>query len=128
MNMRNRTIRHWLGHLVLITMLFTQSALLWAQVNAQVPSQHPMQHKCHSLQVNASDSVQSHCKSDCCQPSQSCSSHCLSTCVTAGVTLLPTAVMSVLPYFDTTSTHLALALSPDGIHITVLKRPPRQLI
>lgn len=127
MNMRKQKIRYWLGHLMLIAMLFTQSFSLWARVNIPVQSHHHMQQDCHGQQTIGTDSQQQHCKQDCCHHDHSCSSQCLTVCVAAGVNLLPTTMTTVRPIYQISSTHLFPLLSPDGMHATVLDRPPRDI-
>jgi hypothetical protein len=125
MSMRNRKLRHWLGHILMTAMLFTQSALLWAQVAAPMQSPHRMQHICDSQQAPHTDSAPQHCRQDCCQQNHTCPNICLSACVTPGVILPATAMVTVFPYFHIPSTHPTLALPPDGMHSAVLERPPR---
>jgi len=125
MRMRNRKTRYWLGHLLMATMLFTQSALLWAQMAVPVQSHQHMQQGCDKSQLAHTDSGHEHCKQDCCSHDHVCTGSCLSDCMTGGVILLPMAMTSVLPYFNIISTHLTLNLPPDGMHTAVLERPPR---
>lgn len=123
--MRNRKLRNWLGHLLMAAMLFSQSALLWAQVAMPVQSHHPVQHDCQGQQRGHADATQQHCKQDCCLQDHVCTSHCLSACVMPGVILLPTAMVPVQTYLHNPSIHLAFTVHPDGMHNAVLERPPR---
>jgi hypothetical protein len=121
MHMRNWTLRHWLGHLMVIAMLFTQSGWLWADTfTVAMPAQHHMQHNCHNQQAEMTGSGHQHCLPDCCQQNKACAGHCLTICLSGGVTYLPTALLTVYPYFHITSTHITQALAPDGTHILLL--------
>ncbi len=125
MNMRKRTFRQKLGFLVITAMLFTQSALLWAQVMNPPQAQHHLQQDCHGHQTVVADSGQQQCKQDCCDHEHSCSGQCSPMCVTAGANLLPVAMINLLPLYQKSSPHFSLLHSPDGMHVTVLDRPPR---
>jgi len=122
--MRNRKLQSWLGRLMVIAMLFSPTALLWAQTVAHQPSLSHMQMSCHDQAGMADDAVPQHSH---CQHNHSCSSQCLSSCVYASVNLLPSATIGVLPFFQISSTHSVSSLFPDGSHRTVLERPPRNL-
>jgi len=110
----------------MITMLFTQTTLLWAQVAGPMHSRHHLQHVQH-LQMFASDSAQELSTHDCCRHDRNTASHCLGVCVAGVVSLLPTTAIAVFPFFHMTSAQQTLSLSPDGTHTAVLDRPPRHI-
>ena len=124
MNMRNRKLQSWLGRLMVTAMLFSPTALLWAQSVAHQPAQPQMHLSCHEQAGMAGDSAPQHSH---CQHNHACSSQCLSSCVYASANLLPSTAIGVLPFFQISSTHFTLSLTPDGNHSTVLERPPRNL-
>lgn len=118
------TMRRWIGNLMVVVMLFSHSAMLWAKVNVPVHSQEVMQHNCHSKQSQPSQ-THKQCKMDCCKDGKLCAGTCLSCCVTGGALVMPVTITTLLPHFLTESITLSLSPAPDGTDKTVLDRPPR---
>jgi len=77
------------------------------------------------MQMFASESAQELSTHDCCRHDRNAASHCLSVCVAGVVSLLPTTAIAVFPFFHITSAQQTLSLFPDGAHVAVLVRPPR---
>jgi hypothetical protein len=109
-------------------MLFTQSALLWAQVNAPLHAPHHQQQACQIHQTSDAATSHDHCQQDCCKQDKTCTSNCLSACVSAGLIVLQLpAATTVFPYFHTNSHNFFSSHTPDGTYVNVLDRPPRPL-
>jgi hypothetical protein len=127
MKIGKNLLRTKLSYLMVVVMLFSQSATLWASMTAPAPSHQRMQADCHN-KISSASSKQNHGQQDCCKQAKHCAHACMSICMTVGLSMLPTTMRNVLPHFFIKSTNQFSMLSPDGTETTVLDRPPRQTI
>jgi len=125
MRIRNRTMREWLGSIMIGVMLMSQSASLWASMGPHLQNPQLTPGHCSQETQQVSDVKQNHCRQDCCRHTKACTSSCVSMCLVVGLSMLPSSTTSLLPQFDIKSVSQILIFPPHGIALSVLERPPK---
>lgn len=119
-------MRFWLGNLLAVALVFSQSTLLWANLEAPVQAQAVVQHDCHS-QHTQMETHQKHCQQDCCKHGKLCTTACLHCVVSGTASVLPISVSVLLPHFRASSLVATLSRAPDGTETNLIYRPPQAL-
>jgi len=115
----------WIGCLMVVVMPFSQSMSVWANMGAApMLKQHVVMQK--SCATAMSSARHNHCQKNCCDHDKACSSGCSLQCLVTGLSMLPTTMTGVAPFFVLQSIHQTVISPQHSAEISVLERPPKQ--
>jgi len=129
MQNKKKTMYLWIGSVMVVVMLFSQSMSVWANMGAApMLKQHVvMQKNCTTTMSSVlSNARHNHCQKNCCDHDKACSSGCALQCLATGLSMLPTTMTGVAPFFVLQSIHQTVISPQHSAEISVLERPPKQ--
>lgn len=133
MKIKPTTVRTWLSGIMVIVMLFCQSAVVWANVITQTHGQHMQRELIIANETNrmATTHKHNHCQqycSNCSEHAQDCTDSCSSLCFVTGISMLPNTVANLVPHYDIKLINQSSISPLHGIYPSTIERPPQQRI
>jgi hypothetical protein len=128
MKNKKNTMYLRIGYLMVV-MLFSQSVSVWANMSvAPMMEQHvAMQKACANTMSSLPASARhNHCQKNCCGHNKACSTGCSLQCLVTGLSLLPTTMTSVAPFFAIQSINQTEISPQHSAELSVFERPPKQ--
>lgn len=128
MKMKTTSVRDWLASIMMVMMLFSQTAVGWANMTPQTHGQHMMLSHCSDKAGAATILKQTHCLQANCEHTKKGTGSCLSLCCVADITMLANVIVNVIPDSDIKLVNQSLISPLYGRATSVLERPPRQSV
>jgi len=128
--MKNKKTMHlWIGSLMVVVMLFSQSMSVWANMGAApMLKQHVVMQKTCTTTISSvlSSARHHHCQKNCCDHDKACSTGCSVQCLVTGLSMLPSTMTGLAPFFAIQSINQTEISPQHSAEIFVHERPPKQ--
>lgn len=125
MQNKKKLWQKWVGHLLVLLLLMTQSSALWARMTPPSPAHQVMTKDCARM-IQLEIARHSTCQDSCCQQLKQCSVSCFTQCTATVLNTIPASHPMLIPHFYLNAVSDFQTSVPAGQGIAVLHRPPRQ--
>ncbi|MBI1425125.1 MAG: hypothetical protein GC149_16885 [Gammaproteobacteria bacterium] len=126
---KKKPIYSLIGSMMVVVMLFSQSVSVWANMGAAPMLQQPvaLQKACDTtMSAHSVSTRHHHCHKNCCGHNKTCSTGCSLHCLVTGLSMLPTTITSVAPFFAIQSINQTEISPQHSAEISLFERPPKQ--